>query len=319
MAYQLSVTNGGAIADFTDNDDAMDKLIDFLDGTTAGEVGFLLPVGERWTVLKDDTTTTPGERYVYLKGPGLAAADSIHVNVHITSAGIIHNWLIEGATGFDGGLAFDAQPGRGGGVLLTFSNATMPFWFIASGRRFIVVVQTSGSVSYVGYGGFYLPYATPTEFPYPLFLGGSTGNAAIGFSDTSYRVGNFYDGPSSGALRHTDGTYLAVSAYVGADVSARPSSNVRSTMCWPHDQINDEDYAMHLVENPDGSFPAFPFIFYSTENLGVVYGEIDGVYFSPWGTTGRKFPDTVVIAGDDYLVVNNAYRTAEANALVLLK
>ncbi len=329
MSAQLSVTNGGSVADATDSFDMMDKLIDFLDGTTAGSP--VLPVGERWTVNKDDTTTVPGERHVYLEGPGLAGTDAIYVNIRIYSdtPNNLHNWEIRGATGFSTGLAFDAQPG-GSDVesYLTLSNTSMPFWFVASGRRFIVVAQTAGSVSYAGYFGWYLPYATPAEFPYPMFNGGSTYQDDKSYLLTDYQVGNFYDGPqtstaqgrSAGQLRHRDGTWLRVGGYIQTTSASRPAGRSGiDAFVWPHDLITASEYEYKLIENPDGSFPVFPFILYSALDGGNIYGELDGIFFSPLGLVGKKFPDTITISGDTYLVVNNAYRTVEANAALLLK
>jgi len=330
MALQLSSTNGGAVADATDSFDMMDKLIDFLDGTTAGETGKLLPVGQRWTVNKDDTSTVPGERHVYLEGPGLSGTDAIFVNIRIYSVipNNIHNWEIRGSTGFSGSLAVDDQPG-GSTVesYLTLSNTTMPFWFVVSGRRIIIVAQTAGSVSYACYLGWYLPYATPTEFPYPMFNGGSTSEDINSYLLTNYKVGNFYDCPrhastvtkATSQIRHVDGSWLHVAAYNQTTSATRPNTDT-SIECnmWPHDR-NATDYELKLIENPDGTFPIFPFILYSDENGGNVYGELDGIHFSPLGTAGKKFPDTITVGGDTYLVINNAYRTLEANAALLLK
>ena len=328
MALQLSVTNGGAIVDATDSFDMMDKLIDFIDGTTAGETGKLLAVGERWTVNKDDTTTTPGERYVYLEGPGLGGTDNIHVNIRIFSdaGNNVHNWEISGATGFSAGDLFANQPGiTTVSSYLTLSNADTPFWFVVSGRRIIVIAQTAGSVSYAAYLGWYLPYATPSEFPYPMFNGGSTHASTVSYLATNYTVGNFYDGPrisataAAGQLRHRDGSWLAVAAYIQTAGATRPAGVNGDCEVWPHDNLASTKYEYGYIENVAGSFSVFPMILYSTQNSGNIYGELDGVFFSPLGTVGKKFPDTIVISGDDYLVVNNAYRTLEANCAVLLK
>jgi len=328
MALQLSTTNGGAVADATDNFDLMDKLIDFIDGTTAGETGKLLAVGERWSVNKDDTTTTPGERYVYLEGPGLGGTDAIHVLIRIYSdvGNNIHNWEIRGATGYSAGDTFENQPGFSTVEShFTVSNAAMPFWFIVSGRRIIVIAQTAGSVSYAAYLGWYLPYATPSEFPYPMFNGGSTYIATKGYLETNYTVGNFYDGPRASAtsavsqLRHRDGSWIPVAAYTQSSVATRPGALDGECSIWPHDKVTAAQYEYGFIENVGGSFSVFPMILYSAINGGNVYGELDGVYFSPQGTVGKKFPDTITISGDDYLVVNNTSRTVEANCAILLK
>ncbi len=326
MALQLSTTNGGAIADATDSFDMMSKLIAFLTGVSAGETGKLLPVIERWTVNKDDTVTVPGERHVYLEGPGLAGTDAIYVNIRIyTDGGNLNNWEIRGSTGFSTGLPFANQPG-GSSVdsHLTLSNSSMPFWFVASGRRFIIVAQTAGSVAYACYCGWYLPYATPSEFPYPMFNGGSTYDDGINYLTTNYKVGNFYDGPRGdvisavGQLRHRDGSWLDVAAYDQTTSATRPNGVDTSCFIWPHDDVAGSYYEYDMIHSPGNYFAIFPFILYSELNGGNVYGELDGIYFSPLGTIGKKFPDTITQGGNTYLVVNNTYRTSEANAALLL-
>ena len=330
MSYQRSVTNGGSVADATDSFDMMDKLIDFIDGTTAGTP--VLPVGERWTVHKDDTTSVPGERFVYLSGPGLSASDSIHVNVRIYSdvGNNLHNWEIRGATGFSAGLDFLNQPGASTRAsYLTLSNAAMPFWFIASGRRIILAAQTAGSVSYACYLGWFLPYATPAQFPYPMYNGGSAHNDDTNYLNTSYEVGNFYDGtrsstsfgqPSSGQLRDINGDWLGFGSHNASTGATRPdNSGTGQPQIAPNDSLVAADPDYGIIENLDGSFILMPYILYSKGGNGNVYGELDGIFYSPLGQVGKKFPDTITQGGDTYLVLNNAYRTLEANAALLLK
>ena len=50
----------------------------------------------------------------------------------------------------------------------------MQYWMVANGRRFAVVIKIS-TVYQAMYGGFFLPYANPTAYPYPLFIGGTRG------------------------------------------------------------------------------------------------------------------------------------------------
>ena len=334
MALQLSATNGGAIVDATDSFDMMDKLIDFIDGTTAGETGKLLAVGERWTVLEDDSVSVAGERHVFLEGPGLAGTDNIYVNIRIYSdtPSNLHNWQIIGATGYSSGADIYNQPG-GCDVetYFTLNNASMPFWFIVNGRRIMIVAQTAGSVSYACYLGWYLPYATPAEFPYPMFNGGNTCISTYNYLQTNYRLGNFYDpvfnfisgvgnqSDAAGQLRQMDGSWLPIGNFEETTSATRPArQGNRQCYMWPQARRSQE-HDLKLIQNLDSTFPLLPFIPYTEEDGGDVFGELDGVLMSPLGTLGKKFPDTITVGGDTYLVVNNTYRTLEANAAFLLK
>lgn len=95
----------------TDYNDLLDQLKTFLT-TDAGLTGAV--PSQAWTVNKDDTTTNPNERYLYLEGPGLNATDTIFVNIrryNDTVSAQYHNWELRGAIGFDTNEPFTNQPG----------------------------------------------------------------------------------------------------------------------------------------------------------------------------------------------------------------
>lgn len=318
MAVLLSTTNGGSVADATDNFDAMDKLIDFLTGVTGS-----LPIIERWVVNKDDSVSVPGERFVYLQGPGLAGTDEIFVNLRVYDIPVsnVRNWEIRGSTGFDSGQTFENQPG-GSTVrsFYTLNNAVdMPFWIVANGRRFICVFKVTATYP-ACYCGWYLPYATPSQFPYPMYNGGSTSKDDISVLVQNYTVGNFYDGPivsttlSVAHLRHRDGTWLTVASYPDSG-GTRPNASQADVF---HTMFggggNDPNQA--TIQNADGTYPVMPVTLWTAANGGNVYGEVDGVFWTP--ARDNSAESTITIGGDTYLVVQNMYRTAEANMALLL-
>lgn len=330
MATLLSVTNGGAVADATDNFDAMDKLIDFLTGITGA-----LPGIEQWTVNKDDTTSVPGERFVYFEGPGLSGTDQIFVVIRVyddvpTDS---RNWEIRGATGFDGLSAYDAQPGISTvkSFLTLNDDVAMPFWFIASGRRFICVFKIVATYPSC-YCGWYLPYGTPSQFPYPMYNGGSTFDEDIPWNITDYTVGNFWDGVcdsatgnASAQLRHRDGTWLRCGSFNNSTSGTRPTgaqSEVEVFAAMYDTGRGTGSPGRHPVvdnataNNADGSYPVIPVTLYSTLNDGNVYGELDGVFWTP--TRDNTVESIITDGGDSYLVVHNMYRTSEANMALLL-
>jgi hypothetical protein len=326
MAVLKSVTNGGAVADAVDNDDAMDKLIDFLTGVTAGSP--ILPVIERWTVNKDVTTVafgagTNGNREVYLQGPGLSGTDAIYVNIRVydIASTNVRNWEIRGSTGFDGGQTFANQPGSSPiGSYFTLNRAIpMPFWIVASGRRFICVFKIVATYPSC-YCGWYLPYATPSQFPYPMYNGGSTGNSAISNVVSDYTVGNFYDGPYLNTtncvshLRHRDGTWLTSASYNGG--GTRNSSTSASVAATMYNGIVNYAPEQYTMGNADGSYPVVSVSLYTAQLGGQVYGELDGVFWTP--SRDNSAESTITIGPDVYLVVQNMYRASEVNMALLL-
>ena len=152
----------------TDHDDLLDKLITFLT-TDSG----LVAANQEWMVLKDEEPVD--ERYVYLRGPGLADNDQIHANIRrfYNPGTNAYNWEFRGATSYDGGIAYASQPGTSDMSYLCLANLSMTYWFFANGRRFIVIAKI-GTVYTSAYAGLIMPYALPSEYLYPLFIGATT-------------------------------------------------------------------------------------------------------------------------------------------------
>jgi len=346
VAIYLATSVGGPqlpdpiVPDATSSDDALDILKSFLTGTaviTAPNTA--LPVGEQWFVEDDDTTSVPGERFLYLRGPGLAASDNIYVNIRrfeIPASNVI-SWQIRGAEGYDSGDTFDTQAGSTDiDTYLTLDNNPTPFWIIANGRRFICIFKVS-TIFVALYGGFILPYATSAEFSYPLLVGANTGEVLNVFGTTDYTMGNFYDGPfnasgslifkACGSMRSTDGQWRGVGSYSGDDVSARPTFSTGDlngpVVGWPHDATPGADDAYQMTKNINNSglpgnesTSVMPFILYSDSPSNQIYGEFDGVFFTPKGDLVTE--DTVTIGPDTYLIIQNTYRPTESNVAFLL-
>lgn len=55
-------------------------------------------------------------------------------------------------------------------------NDEMPYWFVANGRRFVIVVKVL-NVYVSMYCGFMLQFGTDLENPYPMYVGGSHNNS----------------------------------------------------------------------------------------------------------------------------------------------
>lgn len=327
MAYLASITNGGVPADATDFDDLMDKLLNFLNGTTAPTGGTALTYP--WEILNDSTLLVPGERQVFLRGRGFSDTDNIYVFIKVSSVPAInaYNWRIYGCTSYNAGVEINLQPNLSTiNSYYLLSPATTPYYFIANERRFMVVAGVSSSTSMAMYAGFYLPYGTPTEMAYPFYAGGSSAKN-LSYTTQNYEIGNFYDGPRSSATeytsfaRHSDGTWLGVSAYNGTTSGTRPTSHSGTTFLWPMDRPNSPSailFEKGMIQDPQGGYPLLPFMLYSADNGGNVYGELDGICFTGTGIAGKKYPDTITIGSDVYLVLNNTYRFGETNGTVLL-
>lgn len=417
------ISNGGAIPHATDHNDLLSILLNFLTGVVG-----TLPVNERWTTLDDDSVSVPGQRRVFLQGPGVpatgaltfsgqpannetvvidaktytfqtvltnvdgnvligaavndsvnnlinainlgagsgvsyAAATTLHPTVSATIAGTnillataktsgtsgntiatsetvanaswasttlggaldgttfvgivrfddiaadAQNWQLNGAIGYDPAEPYTNQPNISPACFLTLTdNVAMPFRIIANGRRFIVIAQTVLTFN-TCYCGFYLPYATPSEFPFPSFIGGNTAIFNAASTTSNYTIGNFYDGPVGCAqLRHRDGTWLSYGSYTGSVSGSRPAG-IPTNPIFPWDGNGGSEYL--LVDSPGSNWPLFQAVLYSNDNDGNVYGELEGVYFVP---SRNNFTNNIItIDSIDYVVIQNIYRSSEVN------
>ncbi|WP_396957958.1 hypothetical protein [Nitrosomonas sp.] len=264
-----------------------------------------------------------------LKGPG-GGSDEIFVNLETDYSipGDRYNWRLYGATGFIAGdvLDFSAQPGKSLPVGLSLWNSSIPYWFIASGRRFIVIAKIN-TTYHALYAGFILPYATPGQYPYPLMIGGSNAlrpgaSAEWRWSSTNDSCRNFYDpgGVDAGHtsltsvttnyLRFADGTWYPFKNRYTAGSPEQAVANGRNV--WPWGPSSDHATAYSaIVTAIDGTYVLFPCIMHVDGNNPSpnILGEIDGVF----AVTGfaNAAENTTTINGVTYLIIPNVFRTAK--------
>ncbi len=284
----------------TDYDDLLDKLKTFLTAT-------MTPVAERWTVLADNLSepnpySNPNGtvREIYFQGPGIAALDEVNVNIRRYSVnvtgGTADNWEIRGAVNYDAGLGFNSQPGVSGPSYTPSTDIAMTYYFVATGRFFYVMSFISTRTLLCG-GGFYLPDSLPSEFPYPIFVLGTTGAYTDRWSVSNYGNLNFYNrahGVTSSSLRHRDGHWLPIN---------RASGNVK---VFPNHQ---NDNAFGVISNQDDprTYTLIPFRFFSSHEGGNVYGETQNLYFVSGFSNAAL--NVIRVSGVDYLVMQNVWRT----------
>lgn len=120
---------------------------------------------------------------VIFQAPGNDGLSEIYTGIRTEydAANGWYNFFLNGFTGYDPNQDFFDQPGAlpGDGSpepmevsMVPLWDAAMPYWLSANGRSFKFAAKVSSSYE-AGYLGFILPYATPSQFPYPLAVGGS--------------------------------------------------------------------------------------------------------------------------------------------------
>lgn len=247
-------------------------------------------------------------------GVGLAAADAVYIGIRCaeTPASTIYTWEIQGQTGYASGNSFATQPGVSGNGFMAFHPTADLYWFVWNGRRAIAVHRASTTYHSM-YAGFFLPYALPSEFPYPMYVSGCN-TASYAHTSAVTATSAFFD-PEAGQFRETDGTWRNID-------NTTTSSGASVWSIWPYDAQNGQRAWLDAMEvTAAGEFVLFPIIVLrsgdgTTDPMSAEpYGSLDGVYGS--GFFNGTAEQIVTVAGVNYMLVQNVFRTARANYCAL--
>lgn len=300
----------------------MDELVAIDDGVGTGEPS------NAWTIdLWDDNRVGGvGECVLYAHGPGSAGADEIYVfaDTYSSVGDDYYNWRLAGMTGYAAGVDITLQPGATQSALprMLLWNQPIKYWFVANGRRFIVVAKVS-SVYEACYLGYALPYGLPTQFPYPLVVGGaacpdlpaSSNPTQHRYSSTDHSHRGFaspYCNSSVGICTQIPeyaSEYSSLKVLTGAgwvNTRSRDGSTYYYTnVTWPYGASYSQSYQPYpftslLKANIDGSYPVFPIVAMLGNPTKHIVGELQGCFAVP-GHGGIAAEDTFTIDGKTYI------------------
>jgi hypothetical protein len=270
-----------------------------------------------WTSLR----RTAGSEMIW-QAPGNGNADQILVGAKtfFDAGADYYNWRLGGFTAFNSGVAFNQQAGYIGGAsqahgspVLNLWNQSTPYWFVANGRRVMVVAKVS-TVYVMAYLGFMSPYVSPGAFPYPLVVGGSMSwsnepasnsvNWRWSYVGTEicnfpWGYGNNFTIPSMWAAS----LQLRLQSGQWQSFDKGPSEQTAGQI-WPYcTTMND------WRTNLDGGYTMLPIVVWdSTPNI---YGELDGVLATTGFQNGAE--NTVTLGSSTYLVVQNISRNTKVD------
>lgn len=279
-----------------------------------------MPSGERW--VQDRWVEASTTQELLMHGPGLAGVDAIYGGLRSYEDLSVpyHAIDIMGHSGYVAGNDFYSQPGRipAGEFYpcVTLANTSMTFWLVANGRRIVFAIK-HGTIFQAGYLGFPLPYGTPGQYPYPIFVGGSmTGQfegrsaAMVGaehrhFVDPGYGYANPAYYPTACRLRAPDGRWVSFSNryYDNTDLF-NPSANTGSV--FPY---NWSLLATHKIrEAIDGvTYPLTDIVLMeSISGVNNIWGALDGCFHVSGFNNAAE--NIVQVGGVDHLVIQNVYR-----------
>lgn len=305
MATQIS--NGTSVPHATDYSDLLDKLITFA-------------IANGWVQLENTSDK------VVLKGTG-AGSDEIIVAIQKYFFG----WNLNGYTGYQSGLSFVNQPGAipnpSNGAnpnhpSMPLWNSSIPYWFVVNGRRIIVVAKVSTTFQ-MAYLGWFLPYATPNQYPYPMFVGGSCGGANGSYTGVATINHAFWRGASNGVVSGVG--FAPGGTKIGQQNEYAPAANTSSNRfagMFPYatsDGVfgssgNNVQQILGLISGNRLLYPVSWAVDTTGGYKGII-GDLDGLYFAAGGGSPE---DIVTVGSDNYLLVNNVFRLT-ADELVAVK
>lgn len=316
-----------------------------------------------WTAVRNQVVSSQMD--VILQGIG-SGSDSIFVGLHTyqqaNGANTASNWYLTGMTGFNSGLTSDLQPGISPGALPSSAGGAyvplkvsdgfpMTFWFNVTGRRIWGVVKIENGVV-TNYASFYLgflnAFGTSVEFPYPIYVAGSSARHDCLFNTTSPSITGLTEmvgisaktGP--GYVRLPSGVWKTVRNSVAVDTGSPTRSGESLYVVYPcgsvdfsglptEDQIVAQSSgavfswinfipANGIPGSPAERLQPTPNTAGALRNLIPatvvlcnspdidIWGELDGIFWMS-EQGGEANGDTITVGSSNYLVFQNGVRS----------
>jgi len=306
-----------------------DKIIDFLTTDTT-----LVGGGEEWQIV---WTHASGEAEgVVLRGPGTGGTDEIFVGlIRVDSVDTDANHIqIYGMTGIvDSAITMEDHINVSAQVRIWADASTMKYWIIANGRRFCLVLNMS-TVYQAAYAGLFLPYAPPTSYPYPMFIGGtsnidttvanwrsaSTFHSQFPFSPKIVSAASVGDLPANAWLLDSTGAWLSVTSDQFGDVFIMPTYvdtldddevdrwRLYAAFSVTQNKLGYETIRSRITTSYGGGYAVEQMTLARVSPLTEMFGVLDGAFFC--AGVGNAVENIIQIDSVDYVVVQDVFRTS---------
>ena len=250
-----------------------------------------------WTTLRYDDTVA--NRELILKGEGYSGDKEIFVGLRTyqSAADDYYNLLAAAFTGYVSGNTFDTQPGA---VLsgVPAHNNRIDYWIDISPQRIAGLLKV-GSVYETFYIGLFLPYARPSQYPYPILCAGMLyGAAATRYSNTAYNM-PWKTQTLNCQMRMPTG-WVSARVYPWSNSNFQGSGSTNGpTRSGPRDT--------------NGLQPLLPAVLHH-DSYGLV-GELEGIYNASGFSMASE--DTVTFDGHSHVVGQDAARTTYGSFFAL--
>lgn len=272
-------------------------------------------VDQGWAQVGGQAGTVASGDFVSLRGPGLGGSDQIFLSLEAYSNAPAAHYALRmcGHTAYNPAVPTPQPPGLNSPwVYAPLVNETIRYWIIANGRRFILVAKSNNRYD-VMYGGFVLPRHLPSDWPYPLLIGGSA-NGYRQNSDDGYNHTNFWRAANGCAYLFTPEQLWRPFRNINASGNNNdgsensPTNGDLMTVEWKNN-IGPGPMTRTIDGQPwlrRGSFAQFGQSALDARNF---LGHFDGVFYTP--SVGAIIESVIEHEGKDYLVVSNVYRNSE--------
>lgn len=242
-----------------------------------------------WTTLRylnPTPYTDPSvTRELILEGEGLSGTEQIFVGfrAYQDQGADYYNLSVAGFTGYVSANAFTAQPGYVESGVPAHNNR-IDYWLAINAQRIALGMKVGTPVYESAYVGKFLPYATPSQYPYPVVVGGMlNGAAATRFSDATHSMP--YKGTRANLrMRFVDGVWKQPDAWPWNNTYLAGTTQLRDT--------GSNYKLLPIVLNDAGPN---------------VYGELDGIYAISGFNNATE--NTLTIDDVPYVVLQDVGRT----------
>ena len=299
----VGVLYDNGFVSFTISDGTTDFIVGdkFTFDTTQSDVS---ANGENWEELIYDTSGSNWK--TMLRGKGLTGSENIYIGftTYHDVANDYYNISVCMFTGYLPSETFANQPGYKYSGIPLYKDR-VDYWITLNAQRIAFCCKVDVSYYTSGYVGKFFPYATPSQYPYPVALFGMLqGNTA-----NDYTAGNFgYFGYNANDDYYDDTTTLMNYWFV------TPFNTLHMPSVAPFSNRHNYLYGgTNTLIDTNGEYPLVPAeIFVDPMNdtdVEGLFGQLDGIFWiSGWNNTAES---TLTIGTDDYIIFKNKGNSAD--------
>ncbi|MBB3211668.1 hypothetical protein FHW67_000916 [Herbaspirillum sp. Sphag1AN] len=243
---------------------------------------------EGWTILRYDSNL----HELIMMAPGLSSREQIFCGIYCYQDhdADYYNLAVATMKGYVAANAFLTQPGISPVLGVPAHNLRIDYWLAVNGQRLNVAMKV-GTPVYESFGiGKFFPYASPGQYPQPLFAAGMLSTvSATRYSEITHTMP--WKGQRNNLRMHfNDGSWKTPQA---------------TPWCSPTDASWVLPILAHNCRPTEDTYALYPVILYDAKNI---YGVLDGIYH----ITGfnNVSENTLVIDGKNYVVLQDVSRTS---------